>query len=122
MAFSGDFHEESQHPLFKRRRGKSLHFQMFGDGREGGRKKIICNSYNCVLFSGKCPILCVYIFTYEQMCHYFLTLALMFIIIIIIFISGLPAGYLDGKTAAGVGFILGSQLTTSNFLHVSFWI
>lgn len=40
----------------------------------------------------------------------------------IFFISGLPAGYLDAKIAAGVGFILGSQLTTLSFLHVSFSI
>lgn len=36
-------------------------------------------------------------------------------------ISGLPAGYLDAKIAAGVGFVLGSQLITLNFLYVSFF-
>lgn len=31
----------------------------------------------------------------------------------------LPAGHLNAKISAGVGFILGSPLTTLNFLYVS---
>lgn len=39
MTFSGDFCEEPA-LIFKRKKWKSLHFQMLGDGRERGRKLI----------------------------------------------------------------------------------
>ena len=39
VTFSGDFCEEPV-LIFKRKKWKSLHFQMLGDGRERGRKLI----------------------------------------------------------------------------------